>query len=100
MIGKDGRRHQTRAAQPPSPDAGSVKQLVLEEFAAQRVAVDAQPLGGTALVLIGVLHDDIEQRTLDHLEDHVVHRCRLDAVQVGEVVLQAVADAVFYLRKW
>src|SRR6185295_3646198 len=73
----------------------SLDQLVLDELAPQRVAVDAEPFGGPALVAVGVLHHDLQQGLLDDGEDHLVHRRRLDAAQVLEVALQAVADALF-----
>src|SRR6476620_2456091 len=68
-------------------------ELVLDQLAAQSVAVDAEPLRGPALVALGVLHHGLEQRSLDHLEDHVVYRRRIDAAQVAEVRLQAVTHA-------
>src|SRR6185295_18336144 len=58
-------------------------ELVLDELAAQGVAVDAEPFGGTALVALGVPHHGLEQRPLDDLQDHVVHRRRLDPAQVA-----------------
>ena len=69
--------------------------LCSTQLRAQRVAVDAQPFGGAALVAVGLLHHHFEQRLLDHAEDHLVHRRRLDAAQVLEIALQAVADALF-----
>src|SRR3990167_9478995 len=72
-------------------------QLVIQELAAQRVAVDAQPFGGLALVALGMLHNHLEHRALDRAHHHVVHGVRLGAAQVLEILLQAVADAVFDL---
>src|SRR3990167_5680971 len=69
-------------------------QLVVEQLAPQRVAVDAQPVGGAALVAFGLLHHDLQQRLLHHAENHVVHAVGLHAAQVLEVTLQAVADAL------
>src|SRR6516164_1495184 len=74
--------------------ARSLDQLVLEELAAQRVAVDAEPFGRTALVAAGLLHHDLEQRPLDDADDHLVHRGRLDAAQVAEVGLETLAHAL------
>src|SRR6188508_2026079 len=76
------------AGDPPSLD-----ELVLDELAAQGVAIDAEPFGGAALVALGVLHHRLEQRPLDDLQDHVVHRRRLDAAKVAEVGLEAVPHA-------
>src|SRR5947209_6323496 len=75
-------------------EAPSLDQLVLDELAPQGVAVDAEPFGGTALVAAGFLHHDLEQRPLDDAQDHLVHRRRLDAAQVAEVALQALAHAL------
>src|SRR6185369_11389870 len=71
----------------------SLDQLVLEELAAQRVAVDAEPFGCAALVAAGLLHHDLEQRPLDDADDHLVHRRGLDAAEIAEVVLEALANA-------
>src|SRR6185369_6746866 len=78
----------------PRRGARSLDQLVLDELAAQRVAVDAEPFGGPALVAAGLLHHDLEQWPFDDAQDHLVHRRRLDAAQVPEVALQALADAL------
>src|SRR5664279_5146808 len=72
----------------------SLDELVLDQLAAQGVAVDAQPLGGAALVALGVFHHGFEQRPLDDAKNHVVHRRGRDAAQVPEVALQAVAHAL------
>src|SRR6478752_7392124 len=79
----------------PRRGARSLDQLVLDELAAQRVAVDAEPFGGPALVAAGLLHHDLEQRPFDDAQDHLVHRRRLDAAQVPEVAFQALAHALF-----
>src|SRR5687767_8492224 len=73
----------------------SLDQLVLEQLAPQRVAVDAEPLGGATLVAFGVRHHHVEQRLLDDPQDHLVHRRRLDAAQVLEVALQTLPNAFF-----
>src|SRR5438552_6889534 len=73
----------------------SLDQFMVDELAAQRVAVDAQPFGGAALIAFGVPHHHVEQRLLDHVEDHLVHRRGLHAAQVLEVALEAVTDAFF-----
>src|SRR5450755_1973642 len=73
----------------------SLDQLVLDELAAQGVAVDAQPFGGAALVAAGLLHDHLEHRPLDDAQDHFIHRRGLDAAQILEVALEVVADALF-----
>src|SRR5690242_12171321 len=39
--------------------APSLDELVLEELPPQRVAVDAEPFGGAALVAAGLLHHDL-----------------------------------------
>src|SRR3954468_20018390 len=75
--------------------ARSLDQLVLEELAAQRVAVDAEPFGGPALVAAGLLHHHLEQRALDDTNDHLVHCRRLDAAQVAEIAFKALADTLF-----
>src|SRR5262245_36849731 len=71
----------------------SFQELVLDQLAPQRVAVDAQPFGRARLVAVGVLHHHFEQRLLGDGDDHVVHGMRLLAPQVLEVGLQAVAYA-------
>ena len=68
-------------------------QVVIVEFAAQGVAVDAQPLRGLALVAAGLAHDDLEQRTLHELHQHFVHGVRLLAVQITEEGFEVVAHA-------
>src|SRR5438552_823721 len=65
----------------------SLGQLVVDELAPQRVAVDAEPLGRLALVAFGLGHHDLEQRALDHAQDHLVHRGGLDAAQVLEIAI-------------
>src|SRR5436305_3506304 len=90
VSGFIGIRWRPRSRRPLSLD-----QLVLDQLAAQRVAVDAEPFGRAALVALGVLHHHVEQRLLHDRHDHLVHRRRLDAAQVLEVALQALADAFF-----
>src|SRR4051794_2770013 len=68
---------------------------MVDELAPQGVAVDAEPLRRLRLVALGLAHDHFEQRTLDDLDDHLVHAVRLDAAQVLEVALQRVAHALF-----
>src|ERR1700712_4467411 len=63
----------------------SLDELVLDELPAQGIAVDAQPLGGPALVAARLLHHHFEQWSFDDAQDHLVHRRRLDAAQVLEV---------------
>ena len=41
---------------------------------AQRVAVDAQPLGGPGLVAFGLGHHHVEHRLFHDLHDHVIDR--------------------------
>src|SRR5664280_3012115 len=78
----------------PPWTAASLDELVLEQLAAKRVAIDAEPFGGAALIALGVLHHRLEQRPLDDAQDHLVHRCRRNAAQVLEVALQALAHAI------
>ena len=49
---------------------------------------------GLALVAFGLAHDDVEHRLFHRVDDHVVHRMRLGAAQVLEVLLQAGAHAL------
>ena len=60
-------------------------------------AIENIDIGGPALVALGVLHHHVEQRLLDGGDDHLVQGVRLGAAQVLEILLQAVADAVFDL---
>src|SRR5688572_19359791 len=76
---------------------GLFGEFVLDELASQRVAVDAQPVGGPALVALGMCHDHVEQRALDRVHDHLVHRMRVGPAQVLEIGFQAVADALLDL---
>ena len=69
-------------------------QLVLKQLLAQRVAVEPQPLGGTGLVVVGVLHDNFKQWPLHHAHQHVVHAVWLGTLQVPEINLQAAAHTV------
>src|SRR6218665_1028706 len=69
------------------------EQLVLGELAAQRVAVDAEPVGGLALVALGLGHHHLEQRALDEADQHFVHGVRLLAAEVAEIDFQVLAHA-------
>ena len=51
---------------------GQSKQVVLGEFFAQGVAVQAQPLGGARLVVLGVLHHHFQQRLFHGTHHHVM----------------------------
>src|SRR5262245_3816395 len=75
----------------------SLQEFVVGQLAAQRVAVDAQPVGGLALIAVGLAHHHLEQRLLDGVHDHLVHRVRFGAAQVVEVVLERVAHALLDL---
>ena len=72
-----------------------LQELVFDEFLAQRVAVQAQPLGGLGLVVVGLGHHHFEQRLFDHLDQHLVHAIGFGAAQVPEVAFQAGAHAFF-----
>ena len=69
------------------------KQLVLQQLFAQRVAVQPQPLGGAALVVVGAAHDHFQQGRFHAFDQHVIHVVRLHAMQVLEIGFQALAHA-------
>src|SRR5262245_8596767 len=75
----------------------SLQEFVVAQLASQRVAVDAEPVGGLALVAVGLPHDHLEQRPLDSVHDHLVHRVRLGTAQVVEVALERGTHALFDL---
>src|SRR6266480_4298604 len=64
------------------------------DFLSQRIAVDPEHFGGNGLVSLGPVEHELEHRTLDVLEHHVVDGARLCSVEVLEVPLQRPADAV------
>ena len=70
------------------------QKLVFGQFAAQRVAVDAEHLRGERLVAVGLAQDDFEHRALDVADNHVVDGAGLLAVEILEIVFQRAPDAV------
>ena len=68
---------------------------MFEKLFAQRIAVQAQPLGGARLVLVGLRHHRFQQRFFHRADQHVVHAVGLNAPQVLEITLQAGAYALF-----
>jgi hypothetical protein len=55
------------------------RQLVLQQFFAQGIAVQAQPQGGLGLVVVGLGHHHFQQGFLDRAHQHVVHAVGLGA---------------------
>ena len=72
--------------------AGISQQAVFEQFFAQGVAVDAQPLRRFALVLVGAFHYQFQQGRFNHAQQHIVHIAGGLALQVFNIVLQIGAD--------
>jgi len=72
------------------------------EFFTQRTAIDAENAGSLALVAIGVIHDDLEQRPLHFAQDEIVKVTRPVTVQAGEVIVERVfgvfAKRLFAIR--
>jgi hypothetical protein len=68
-------------------------QFVVDQLLAQRVAIDAEDLGGQRLVAAGLFENDFEHRALDALDHHLVNGSRLLAVKPLKVVFQRLADA-------
>src|SRR6266480_6644305 len=64
------------------------------DLLSQSIAVDPEHLRGDGLISLGPVEHELEHRTLDVLEHHVVDGARLCPVEVLEVPLQRPADAV------
>src|SRR3977135_1706913 len=64
------------------------------DFLSQGIAVDPEHLRGDGLIPFSPVEHELEHRTLDVLEHHVVDGARLCPVEVLEVPLQRPADTV------
>src|SRR5690606_1259017 len=63
-------------------------ELVALQLLAQSAAIDAENLGGAALIAVGICQDRLEQRLLDLADDELVQIARLVPVQAFEIALQ------------
>src|SRR5579871_3201141 len=70
---------------PAAPPGRSFDEVIVLELAPERAAIDAEDLGGTALVALGIAHDRAEQRFLDLAHHERVQPGRPVAVQPLEV---------------
>src|SRR3989344_5996297 len=68
-------------------------ELVQLELLAQGIAVDAKDIGRLALVALGVLHHDFEQRLFHFVQHNLVDTRYLFAVQVVEILLHRALHA-------
>ena len=66
-----------------------------KEFFAECVARHAQHERGFRLVLSRPFHGDLENRTLDAANHHVVHISRIGVAEVAEILLKAQAHGLF-----
>src|ERR1039457_6444240 len=67
--------------------------IVLLELFAQGVAVQAEYFRCLALVAVGAVHHELQQRLFHALDEHVIHRVRRFAVKILEIFFQRVAYA-------
>src|ERR1700722_7742449 len=72
-------------------------QSVLLKLFAQRIAVDAEKLGRERLIAAGLLEYHFKHGIFDARNHHFVDVMRLGPVQVLKIVVQALADALFYV---
>ena len=68
--------------------AGSVDEAMLAQFLAQGAAIDAQDVGGQALIALGVFKDGAQQRFFDLPDDQLVQGIGLVPVQRLEIAAQ------------
>ena len=71
----------------------SLQQIVLFEFFAQGVAVDAEHARRAAVIVVGVFHHRNQQRFFDFIDDHFINAARRLAVQIRKILLQGFVDA-------
>src|SRR5690606_5701654 len=66
----------------------SVGEAVSLQFFSQRSAIDAEDVGGAALIAFGVIEHGFEERLFDLAQDELVELPRLVAIQRREVGVQ------------
>ena len=62
---------------------------MLNQFFAQGIAIQSEPLGGSRLVLVGLYHHGLKQGFFDNANHHVVQAVGFTACQIGKVRFKA-----------